>query len=577
MASTSLQVAGLASGFDWKSFVDQIMELERAPAARLEVEKSINSQKVTQLSTLGNRLTALQASVTGLQSSGLFGTRTAKSSADTGAWSASAATDTATGAYKIAVTQLATAANITGASDIGSALNPAGDDVSGLTIASLPIGQAITAGEFSVNGSKVTVALTDSLQDVFDAISTATGGDVTASYDHTTDKISLTSAGGEVMLGAANDTSNLLRALKLGNNGTNTVTSSAKLGTVTTAAFLSNANLGTAITAVDGAGAGAFSINGVNIDYNVNTDTLSAVLKRINDSDAGVSAAYDAASDRVVLTNTSTGDLGISVSEAAGGLLGALGVTSGTTFNRGQNAEFTLNDGDTLWSASNTLDSSAHGISGLSVTASSVATQTITVAADTATMRGKIEKFVEDFNAVQSFLETVTRVSTDSKGKVTAAVLSGNREIQEWGRSLRSLAFGSISGLTGITRLNDLGLDFKSGTNELEIENGAKLDKALADSGAEVSAFFSTETTGLAAKFGSFLENVTELNTGQQERLNKSNTGLDDQIAAIERRLEQQRVVLESAFIEMENAQSKIKQQQSALDGMIASFAPARK
>jgi flagellar hook-associated protein 2 len=577
MASTSLQVAGLASDFDWKSFTDQIMELERAPANRLESEKTSNSQKVSQLSTFGTRLTALQSSASALKADGLFSKRTAASAASSGAWSASAAADTATGSYKITVTQLATAASLTGTSDIGRALNPGGDDVSTLTVATLPISQAVTAGTFTVNGKQVSVALSDSLEDVFDKIATATGGDVTATYDHTSDRISLTSSNGNVVLGAANDTSNFLRALKLGNNGTDTVTSSAKLGAVKTGATLANANLSGTITAVDGTGAGTFTINGVEIAYNVNTDTLTAVLKRINDSTAGVSAAYDAANDRLVLTNKATGDVGISVAEASGGLLGALGATSGTTFTRGKNAEFTLNDGDTLSSASNTLDASAHGIAGLSVTVKAQETQTITVAADTTTMRGKIEKFIEDFNAVQSFLETQTRISTDSKGKVTAGILASNREIQEWGRSLRTMAFASIGGAGTVKRLNDLGLDFKNGTNELEIEDGAALAEALTNASGDVGAFFATASTGFAAKFDAFLEKVTEQNSEQQKRLNEANTDLDDQIAAIDRRLEQQRTLMESAFIQMENAQSKIKQQQSAISSMISSFSSGQK
>ncbi len=565
--ATGLQVAGLASDFDWKSFTDQIMELERAPAARLEVEKSANNQKVTQLTALGTRLTTLQTSINALKTEGLFGRRTANSASATGAWSAAADSHTATGAYKINVSQLATAASLKGANDVGLGLNPTSTDVSGLTLANLPIGQAITAGTFTINGSKVTVAHTDSLQDVFTAISTATGGNVTASYDHTTDKISLTSGSGDVVLGAANDTSNILRALKLGNNGTSAVTSSAKLGGVKTAATLANANLATAITG----GGGTFSINGVAIAYDVNTDTLAGVLKRINDSDAGVNASYDAVNDRLVLANETTGDLGVTVSEGAGGLLGALGLTSGTTFTRGENAEFTINDGDVLSSASNTLDASAHGITGLSVTAKSEETQTINVGADTAGMRTKIDKFIEDFNSVQTFLDSVTRVSTDSKGKVTAAVLSSNREIQEWGRSLRSMAFGTVSGLTGsVKRLDDLGLDFKSISSEIEVKDSAKLTKMLTESGADVTSFFTSETTGFVAKFDSFLTKSTASNTTQQGNLNKSNTSIDEQIAAIERRLKQQREVMESAFINMELAQSKIKQQQSAISGMIA-------
>ncbi len=570
--ATGLQVAGLASNFDWKSFVDQIMAVERTPANRLETERAANTQKVNLLSTFGIKLTALRDAAQALKADTLFGKRTATLSGTASMWSTAAGTDTAAGTYKFAVSQLASAASLRGSTDIGSALNPTADDVSGLTLANLPIGQAITAGTFSVNGNQVTVALTDSLQNVFDAISTATGGTVTASYNHTTDRVTLNSTGGEVMLGAANDTTNFLRALKLGNNGLASTSSSGQLGSVKSSATLASANLATAITAVDGAGAGTFSINGVAIAYNVNTDSLSGVIARINQSSAGVSASYDAVNDRLMLANKSTGDMGISVSETAGGLLGALGLSSGTTFSRGQNAEFTLNDGATISSLSNTLDVSVHGVTGLSVTATSVATETVTVASDASAMRAKVEAFIETFNAVQQFIDTNTKVTADSKkGKVTAAALAANREIQDWSHSLRTMAFAAVGGLTGsVKRLDDLGLDFKAGTNELEIDDGAKLDKALAEATNDVDAFFTTAATGFGAKFDTFLEKISGQNDDQQERITKTNTSIDEQIAAIERRLVQQREIMESAFIQMELVQSKLKQQQSSLDGMLA-------
>ncbi len=569
MASTSLQVAGLASNFDWKAFTDQIMELERAPAARLEAEQTKNNTQNSLLSTLGSRLAALNDAADALTSS-LFGKRTATSGTSGSTWGAAAAADTATGSYRIAVSQLATSATLTGTSDRGSRLATT-SDVSGLTLANLPISQAVTAGTFTVNGQQVTVALTDSLETVFDAIDTATGGDVTAQYDPTEDKITLTSTNGNVVLGAANDSSNFLRALKLGNNGSAAVSSSAKLGVLKTSAALASANLATAVTAVDGSGNGSFSINGTSISYNVNSDSLTAVMKRINDSAAGVSAVYDAVNDRVQLVNKSTGDLGIAVSESSGGLLGALGLTSGATLGRGDNALFTLNGGDTLSSASNSLDVSAHGITGLVVDVKTATTETITVASDASAMRTKVDAFIAKFNDVQQFIDTNTRVSADSKGKVTAAALSGNREIQDWSRSLRTMAFASVSGLSGtISRLNDLGIDFKSGTNELEVSDESALTDALETSPADVGEFFSKASTGFAAKFGTYLDNVVAQNDDQKERLTKANTSLDDQIAAIDRRLTQQRSLLESAFIAMENAQSKIKQQQTALDGMIS-------
>jgi flagellar hook-associated protein 2 len=439
--------------------------------------------------------------------------------------------------------------------------------VSGTTLANLPVGNAITAGTFTVNGKQITVALTDSLETVFNGIATATGNAVTAAYDPVTDKITFTGTG-EVVLGAANDSSSFLRSLKLVNNGTNSTSSADRLGTVKTSATLANANFGTAITAIDGTGAGTFSINGVSINYNVNTDSLSGILTSINQSTAGVTATYDASNDRVTITNNTTGDVGVAVDEAAGGLLGALGLTGGGALVRGKNALFTLNDGATLTSTSNTLDATTLGVTGLSLTVNSEMTQTIQVGADTKVMRTKIEDFITKFNDVQEYLETATKITTDGKGKVTPAVLTDNREIQEWGRLLRNMAFAAVGGLTGsVTRLESLGIDFKSGSNSLEIRNGAKLDAALREKPADVDAFFHSATTGFAAKLTSFLTTAGAQNTTQQSNLNKTNTKLDMQMADLERRLSQQRSIMESAFISMEIAQQKLQSQQASLSG----------
>jgi flagellar hook-associated protein 2 len=562
--ASNLQLSGLASGFDWKSLVEQLMQVERAPIDRLAAEKTRNSSKVSALANLATRLTALQASATVLGADGAFGLRTATVSATGVGWLAAASPATAAGSYRIAVSQLALPARREGATNVGTGLSPTAD-VSATTLANLPVGNPVTAGMFTVNGKAVTVALTDSLASVFNAISTATGGTVTAAYDPGSDRITL-SGTGEIVLGAANDTSNFLRALKLANNGTASISSSGQLGAVKTTATLANANLGTAITAVDGAGAGSFSINGVAFSYNVNTDTLSGLIAQINQSTAGVTATYDPTSDRMVLTNDTTGDVGVAVDEAAGGLLGALGLTAGGTLVRGRDALFSVNGGATLASASNTLDEAALGIPGLSVTVTSETTETVQVAADTKAMRVKIDDFITKFNEVQEYLETATKISADGKGKVTSAILADNREIQEWGRTMRQMAFSAVAGLTGtITRLESLGIDFKAGTNNLEVKDAAKLDAALRDRPAEVDAFFHGATTGFAAKFKTFLTTVGTLNTNQQTNLGRNNASIDTQIADLERRLTQQRSILESAFIAMESAQQKLQSQQAAL------------
>ena len=553
---SGLQLSGLASGLDWKSLVDQLMEIERTPITRLTAEQTRTTSENSALTDLGTRLASLQTAVTALKGDGLFATRSVALSG-TG-WTAAAATGTTPASHEFALTQLATATRREGTADAGSGLAPDAD-VSGLTIATLATSTPVTAGVFTVNGQRITVALDDSLADVFAAIGTATGGDVTASYDAATDRVTLNGTG-EVTLGAANDSSNFLRVLKLTQNGGDTVTSTGALGALRTTGPLTAAGLRTAVTAVDGTGAGEFAINGVTIAYNVNTDSLGAVLKRISQSDAGVTARFDAVNDRVLLTNAAGGDLGLVIDEAAGGLLGALGLTGTSALVRGHNTEFSVDGGATLSHPGTTLDATAHGLAGLTLTAGSTGTQVVTIAADTAAMRTKLDTFVSAYNAVQSYIEDRTRITTAS-GKVTTSVLSSNREVQAWAGELRSLAFGAVAG----QRLENFGIDFKSGSNQLEVKDATKLETALRDRPAAVEAFFQQAGTGFAAKLDTRLTALTAANGEQQERLTKTNRDLDRQIADIERRLVQQREQMEAAFIRMEEAQSRISSQSDAL------------
>lgn len=561
----SLQLSGLASGFDWKSFVDTIMDLERAPANRLETEKTKNLTRVSALNGLETRLGDLRSAVAALNAPEAFGTR----SVTAGTWNATAAAGSAVGSHTFNVTRLATASRLQGAADIGAALAPTAD-VSGLTLASLGASATPTAGFFSVNGARVTIATTDSLQDVFTAISTATGGAVTAAYDPASDRVTLASAA-PITLGAANDTSNFLSVARLAANGTGAVASATRLGVVNPVATLAAGRLSTAVTAVDGAGAGTFTINGVEIAYNLNTDSLNAVVGRINAAGAGVTAAYDASADRFTLTNAATGSLGISVSESAGGLLGALGLTSGASLTTGLDAQFTVNGGEVLTSRGNTLTAAEHGLSGLTVTASSIASQSVVVSADTTGMRSRIDTFITRFNAAQSYLEEQTRV-TSSNGKVSTATLASNREVQAWATTLRSSAFASVPGLgSAISSLDALGIDFVSGTSNLSVKDTAKLTNALNNQPAQVAAFFQQASTGFAARLTSLTNTYLGVNGGtgqlasQRTAITNSNASIDRQIADIDRRLVQRRAILESSFIAMESAQSRIKNMQSQL------------
>ena len=566
-----ISVSGLIdNSFDWQSVVEQLVTIEKMPIARLQTEQAANNDKLASLSALNSLLSDLSASVVDLRSTTLFKSRTATSSTSGSTWSLTASSGATQGSFTIAVSQLATASKRVGASGVSSPLN-ATNDVSGTTIATLATSTAITEGNFTVNGKTISVALTDSLQDVFDRISTETGGAVTASYDAATDKVTLSSAG-EIELGAVNDSSNFLSALQLANNGTGTIASSGKLGSASLTATLAGSRLAGSLNA-DVDGNGSFSINGVTIDYNVNTDTLRGILTKINKSAAGVTATYDAANDRFLLTNNATGDTGIGANEVSGGLLDAMGLTGGSTLQRGNDAKFTVNGGDTITSKSNTLTATEHGITGLTIKADSATTQTITVEADTAKMKGALEDFIEKFNLVQSFIETETAISTTADGRVTKATLGGNQEVERWATKLRTLAFGAISGLSSsMSRISDLGIDFDSISSQLKIKDAAKLETMLSENSDDIATFFGDTTKGFAQQFSTYLTDLLKTKSGplaaQNATLIKQNTNLQTQIDALNRRAENQRTLLMNAFLAMQDAQSTAASQQKSIEDM---------
>jgi flagellar hook-associated protein 2 len=554
-----LGISGLASGFDWKTFISQMADAERAPETRLRTEQTTLQKQNAAYTSLKTELGVLQDKINALKDASLFASRLA-TTGDTSLASATVSNGAAQGTYAFNFIQLATGARQLGASGTGAPLS-ATNDVSGLVLSSASFSTAVTAGTFTVNGKQVTIATTDTLQDVFDKISTATGGTVTGSYDSATDKISLSSASA-IVLGSATDTSNFLMAARLNNNGTGTVTSANELGSIKLTASLSSANLATAIND-GGAGAGEFKINGVSISYAA-TDSVNAVLKRINDSSAGVSASYDAVNDRFVLANKGTGDIGIALEDVTGNFLAATGLSTGA-ISRGQDLIYTVDNGPQLISHSNTITESSSGLTGLSVTALQEGTTTVNVTSDTATMKQAIQDFLTEYNKVQSMIDTQTASSTDANGKVTAGLLANDSFAGDLATTLRRTVNNQVSGLNdALNQLEDMGISGNGSDNSLTLSDETKLDAALANNLSAVSSLFTDSTNGLATKLSDYLDKTigdTGTMVTKQDNLTKASTSIDTQIADLERIVQANSDRLTESFIAMEEAQAKINQQ----------------
>lgn len=563
MSSTTgvnLSLSGLASGFDWKTLVAQLANVERAPEQQLLTQQSTLNQQNGAWGSIQSSLSTLQTRVDALKDPTLFDSRTSQV-ADTTVLNASVTGGAPLGIYAFNLSQLATAAQQVGTSHIGGPLN-ATNNVSALVATTAPFATAVTAGTFTVNGQQVTLAATDTLQQVFDKISTATGSAVTGSYNSGSDAISLSSAS-PIVLGSATDTSTFLPAAKLYNNGTGALTSAGRLGSAQLSLALNQANLATAVSD-GGSGAGAFTINGVTINFSATADSLQNVMDRINSSAAGVTASYDTVNDRLMLTSKATGDMGIALQDVTGNFLAATGL-SGGALTRGQNLLYTVNGGSQIVSQSNVITSASSGLAGLTVTALKVGSTNVTVASDSGKIGQAINDFVTAFNQAQSLIATQTASTTDATGKVTAGILAGQGDASGIASSLRQTANAVLSGLTGTLKsLNDLGIVSNGNDNTLSVGDSSKLNAALASNLSSVKAIFSDSTNGLAVALDTYLTNTIGTSgtlVTKQNNLTKQSAAIDTQVADMERRVQQDSDRMTAEFVAMETARSTLNQQ----------------
>ena len=572
--ASSLAVTGLASGVNWSTVVQQLGQAERAPETQWRNQQSVIAAQNAAYSTINTNLTALQRDARNLMDASFFNSVVATSASPAVA-SASVVSGTPAGNYAFNITQLATAAQINGAANVSQVLDPGGDP-STVTVGTAGFSTPVTAGTFTVNGAQITLAKTDSLKQVFDNIALATGNKVTASYSAVTDKITLTSSDGSpIVLGSATDTSNFLQDAQLFNNNSGTVASTSALGHVNTSAALNAADLKTAITD-GGSGKGAFTINGVTINFNAGTDSVQSVLNTINESAAGVSAAYDPVNNKFVLVNKTTGDVGISLQDVTGNFLAATGLAGGT-LSHGKNLLYNLNgSAQQVVSQSNTIGSASSGILGLSVTALTTGTTTVNVSSDTTTISNAIQKFVTDYNTAQSFITSQQAVTTAADGTVTPGTLTGDTNTNDIATRLRALATAvkAIAGTSGaVKQLSDLGFQTNGQDNTIALSNASTLTSLLTGNLNDVKALFSDSTNGLMAQLSSFIDNTIGENgslTGRQSDLIKQSSGISTQIANLETKISNHMNQWNSAFQAMETAQARANQELTYLSQGVA-------
>lgn len=560
-------IGGLITGLDSNTLISQLMQLERQPITRIESRISTLESQQGALRELRTQLQTLRSRVQDFRITSVFGQYAATSSGETVLGATVSGQNPVAGSYVVNVTQLASATLATSSGRLGANINSAA------ALDSSGINTAVTAGTFTINGVGFTVdPTTQSLDQILTQINGSAAG-VTATYDSGTDRVVFeNTAVGDTSLinfGASGDDSNFLSAINVigatqttGLSGSTTVTGTRNLGaanpgeTLNTVAFA-----GGAVTA------GNFYINGTAITVDPTVDSVSDVISRINDSDAQVTASYDASTDTIRVVSKALGSRTIGFTAGTSNFLDVANLTAATQ-TAGQDSQFTINGGAVQTRNSNEV---ADAIGGVTLNFLSTGTSTVTVELDDDAIIEDVQEFITAFN------DSVTQIR-DAVGP--SGVLRSDGTLTSIESFLRSAVFSQVSGLAGTFQsLLDIGISTgdtfdSTAVSLLELDEDA-FREALRDNRTNVENLFSnTAENGIADLMFEYLDEATKT-TGFLNERSKANGSIDqqiqnynDQIDRIEERLVLKEARLRQQFSRMEQLASQLQAQGGALSAL---------
>ena len=278
-----------------------------------------------------------------------------------------------------------------------------------------------TDGFFTINGQRIEIDDVDNMtvNELLGEINSS-GAGVVANYDSASDRIILRAtergANSSITLGGAGDTSNFLTIAGLTENTGAIFQAGNDAGVINPDALIAYAGF----TFLPGSG--TFTINGVTIHIDQAKDTLNTVIRKINNSGAGVIAVYDKNTDRLSLTQDLTKEVfydRISVGNAAdtSAFLASVRLTDipSATMQVGssrQRAEFIL-DGTTYNRESNRIDDVIADVT-LNLMGVTSTPVNIDISIDTERSINSIANFVAQYNVLMELINPAP-LNTDER------------------------------------------------------------------------------------------------------------------------------------------------------------------
>ncbi|AZT84479.1 hypothetical protein EHN06_13550 [Marinobacter sp. NP-4(2019)] len=339
-------------------------------------------------------------------------------------------------------------------------------------------------------------------------------------------------------------------------------------------------------------GTGTLSLNvgGVNTDVVIDgsNNTLEGVASAINDANAGVSAGIvdTGTGYRLVLSSDESGTanaIQVTVSgDGDGSDTDTNGLSrfafDGTTSNltetvQAKDAMLEVN-GIAVTRSSNTVEGVVDGVT---FDLKSLGTSSVTVDRDPDAVAGRVQEFVDKFNALQDVIKRHSGFNAET-GK--GGVLSGDSTIRGIQSDLRSLLTTIPAGLedSPVRMLADVGIKTDPSTGKLEFDQ-AVFKEQLAAEPAAVTALFA-EKDGVEGVAARTLDRLDDFLAGdgvlsnRTDGLNETLGRIDDQREQLDLRIQSYRDRLVSQFSAADSLIAQLNSTGDYISQQLAAIAP---
>lgn len=359
------------------------------------------------------------------------------------------------------------------------------------------------------------------------SVFSATAGSTAVPGNYTVEVSKLAQSQSLVAAGQASSTA------AIGNGTATTVT--FDFGTISGGTLTNGVYSGAAFTS-NGNGTASITIDSTN-------NTLEGIRDAINSAAMGVTATIvndgSGTPYRLALTSGSSGasnSMKITTSGGDGSIGSLLGYDPAGAQNltqtiAAQNADLTVN-GIAITSASNTVSEAIQGVT-LTLTNTTAAPASLTVARDTTAINTAASGFVDAYNALASQIKSRSAYATNGSA---GGALAGDGTLRVMQDQLRGIFNTPASGGT-LTSLAEVGIAFqKDGSLSLD---SSKLNSAISANFSDVTNLFSS-STGFATRLADWAQSTLDpggLIDTRTQSLNKYVQDRNDEIDRLENQM----------------------------------------